>query len=540
MKQLFTTMMLGALLFGGAVNAQRIVDIPNQPSDPVDIVPFVENDTLADGSHDLNTIYQLENGGVYLFQSRLSNPGWPLRLHAKDLENTALKPFILRFPNDDGSFPGNIRPEGDVELVNLWMTWGEGAPGANHSWGIFRVSADSLRISIKDCIMEKDRGGIPQLRANGTKIFIENTIFRSLGNRKILQGNGRGVDGRNFWIDSLVVKNSVFHNLQDRVFRSQGATIPHNYIEYDQNTIFNQMGRHGAFQFGFGAKTVKITNNIIENPTMFGMTPVFNDEQFQVDNDNKFVFTIDGDQNRVDSIGTTFTFDNNNIYWTKDVLDYYATNDTVSQIGIFSQEVARKIGAGIDTAYFSEVLEFSNVPVRLTPYLIDAYADPASTEMFDLIVEPNSAADAFPDVFGDYENLYDFQSFDIGYSTESASFTAATDGGSIGARFGNFGLPVDDVLSMNDGLIETILVYPNPSQGAITFRYQLERMEEVSMTLIDINGREITVLDSGMKASGSHEVQVDLSKYISDYGVYFATFKSSSKSQTMRLVYINQ
>ena len=62
-------------------------------------------------------------------------------------------------------------------------------------------------------------------------------------NRFILEGNGRGIDARNFAFDSLVVRHTVIHNIIDRVFRSQGGTEPHNYIEFDHCTVFNHAGR---------------------------------------------------------------------------------------------------------------------------------------------------------------------------------------------------------------------------------------------------------------------------------------------------------
>lgn len=537
MKQIFTLFILLTLGCCWAANAQRFMPIPNDPSNPVDIVPFIEDDTLADGSHDMNTIYQLENGGVYLFQSRLVNEGWPLRIHATDTSNTALKPFLVRSPDDDGVFRGEMRPEGDFEMINLWVTWGAQTGNANHQWGRLRASADSIRMFVKDCIFEKDRGGMPQIRANGVKLYYENNIVRSAGNRRVQQGNGRGVDARNFAMDTVVVKNTVFHNLQDRVFRSLGATAPHNYIEFDHVTVFNQHGRHGTFSLGFGAKTVKITNSILSNPMMLGMSPIYNEEQTHLDKDNKFVFAIDG-EGRVDSLSTSFTFDNNNIFWTQDVLDFYASNDTVSQVGIFSSEIANALGAGADTTYFSEVLEFNNVPLSILPYVQDVYADPASTEMFDFIVEPSNSADVDTSFIG-YENLYDFTQFDIGYSEESTSFTAASDGGAVGARFGDFGAPQIPT-GIRDEIIQTVLVYPNPSTDRATFRYHLKRTEEIALVLTDLNGRDIAMLDQGVKSAGSHEVTVNLGQYLTNNGIYLARFKSSDQQKVMRLVYIKR
>jgi hypothetical protein len=536
MKQLFTIVILaGLMLSADLLQAQRLFEVPNTPSDPADLYAIIMGDTINGGRVDENTIYQLENGGVYIISNRIVNAGWPLQIHAKDLENTALKPYVTRVPTSAGAWRDVARLEGDLSFKNLWVVFGETGPGQNHDWGRLRTIADGIRLEFIDCVLEKDRGGIPQVRSNNNKLFYENCIIRSLGNRAVWQGNGRATDAREFQIDSLVVKNCVIHNLQDRVFRSLGASGKHNYIEYDHNTVFNQFGRHGMFSFGYGANTIKVTNNIFADPIMFGTTPFTADEQTQTDNTKHFVFTIDANK---DTIKTNFTFDNNNMFWTPEVLAYYSSNDSVSRVDLYSEAILSKIGgqAVADTTYFTEVLEFNSVPTHALQYVKDAYADPASTEMWDYIVEPSNRAgvEGWPQ-----ENLFDFSTLDMGYDIESASYTAATDGGAIGARFGNFGLPPAP-LTTKQALVETFLVYPNPTAEIATFRYHLTKNDNMAITITDIHGKEISVVDSGYRSAGSYEIKVEMGKYISDFGVYFVQFKSSDKSQVMRLVYLNR
>ncbi|MEL6851579.1 MAG: hypothetical protein AAFP92_23860, partial [Bacteroidota bacterium] len=239
------------LLLGLALplSAQRVVDIAasTDPANPTDIFPLIMGDTTSTGAReDSNTIYTLENGQVYITTGRIVNSkGWKLHIEAKDLDNTDLKPVLSRIPNASGSYPDIMRPEGDVVLKNIWIIAGEKGPLEQHDWGKIRLSGANTRVIVSDCIIEKDRGGFLQFRADGIKCYVTNCILRNGGNRMLIQGNGRGIDAREFSLDTLIMKNTVVHNLIDRFFRSQAGKTPHNYIEIDHCTGFNIAGRHG-------------------------------------------------------------------------------------------------------------------------------------------------------------------------------------------------------------------------------------------------------------------------------------------------------
>ena len=428
MNQLYKCSFIAlCLLLCGQINAQRYVLIEDNgdPFVPVDIFPVIMGDTTAMGErNDNNTIYQLANGAVYITSGRLVNSlDWPLHIEAQDLSNTSTKPVITRIPNASGTYPDIMRAEGDVTLKNLWIISGEKGPDEQHDWGKIRIMSPDTRVIVDHCIIEKDRGGFVQMRAAGVKCYITNSILRNGGNRFILQGNGRGIDARNFAMDTLVVRNTVIHNIIDRVFRSQGATEPHNYIEFDHCTVFNQAGRHGAFQLG-RALTVKITNNLLMNPIMLGTSPIYTDEQTQPDNDAHKVFTIDTLYEN-----TSFTFDANNVFYTQDVLDFFASNDTVSRPAVYSDLIAQQLGSSASDTYFEEVVTLTNIPTSILPYVQDLYANPMAEDMFDFVVEDIAVAGT--DL--DNGNLFDFSAFEPCYDPSSTSASSDTKGGAIGA-----------------------------------------------------------------------------------------------------------
>ncbi|MEL6845836.1 MAG: hypothetical protein AAFP02_21730, partial [Bacteroidota bacterium] len=381
-----------------------------------------------------------------------------LQIQAVDLNDTDNKPFLTRIPNATGSYPDIMRPEGDVSLTNLWIVSGEKGPGENHDWGKIRILGDSTTFRVQDCIIEKDRGGMIQLRANHVKCFVDNTSLRNGGNRRLLEGNGRGVDSRNFTFDSLVVTNSIIHNMIDRVFRSQGGTEPHGYIAFDNNTFFNIAGRHGCIQLRW-VESARITNNLMINPMMLGTTPALTDEQNQPDNGAHKIITLD-----TVTASTQLFIANNNVFWTQDVIDVWAMHDSVTRPAILSDLVKQVLGADTTNAFFEEVISLNNVPINITQYVDDLYADPSSTDMFDFVVQDSSVLGTDRDL----GNLFKLSAFDPCYGSVAASASAATHGGAIGYALGCPGLSVPAEYGTNIEEVNytfDLQAAPNPFQG---------------------------------------------------------------------------
>lgn len=510
-----------------SLTAQRVVAIEasDDPNAPTDISTIIMGDTTATGErNDNNTLYTLENGALYIVSRPIVNkPDWTINIQAADLEDTANKPRITRIPNASGDFPNVLWPEGDMTLRNLWIISGEKAAGAQHDWGKIRLLGENSRIVVDNCIIEKDRGGFLQVRANGIRMFVSNSTFRNGGNRRIFQGNGRGIDARNFAFDSLVVTQSVFHNIQDRVFRSQGASSPHNYIEFDRNTVFNQVGRHGCFQFGL-AINVKVTNNLLQNPIMLGTTPFFTDEQTQPDDDAHKVFTIDTLYEN-----TSLEFAANNIYYTQDVLDYFASNDTVSQPAVYSELIANTLGADAASTFYSETVTLEAVPDRILEYVTDLYADITDTEMYDFIVEDASLANT-PLDFG---NLFDFSTFAPCYASDAASATAATDGGAVGASNFCAGLSTS---VFAPGLVPSLglSVTPNPIGEQAVIQYELPVGGPVRVAIHGMTGRQIAVLDRNERSAGVHQLRWNTAGI--PPGLYVIRLQTASGEQSLKAV----
>ena len=511
MKRFFQlTATLFCMLLAVGASGQRIVDIPvsADPTMPTDISPIIMGDTMPTGERmDNNTIYRLANGGVYTTTFRLVNtPDWTLHIEAVDLEATDQinKPVITRTPNAEGAYQPVMHPQGDVTLRNLWIISGETGPGEQHNWGQIRFFGAKSTVIVEDCVIEKDRGGFLQFRADSIKCYVNNCVFRNGGNRFILEGNGRGIDSRQFAMDTLIVQNSVIHNIVDRVFRSLGNVTPHNYIEFNHNTIFNQFGRHGGFVMEQTHNFV-FTNNLWINPNMLGASPRYADEQNNPDNEVNKLFTLDTLVSP-----TNVTISNNNIFWTDDVRAIWAKHDTVTQPPVFSTLIQEAMG---DTtgAYFSEEVALRGVPVRITEYLDDLLSNPQAEDMFDVIVQDVALTGSTRD-FG---NLYDFlgiidgmADFDPCYDMEGTqSATAATDGGAIGARTICGGMLSTSVYDNEVNETLALEVYPNPVRSFSNFNYELKNSGMVRLSIYDLSGRVVEELVNTFQPTGTYNIE---------------------------------
>ncbi|HOT98047.1 MAG TPA: GDSL-type esterase/lipase family protein [bacterium] len=78
--------------------------------------------------------------------------------------------------------------------------------------------------------------------------------------------------------------------------------------------------------------------------------------------------------------------------------------------------------------------------------------------------------------------------------------------------------------------------YPNPFNPVTSIAYTLAHRTQVSLMLFDVNGRQVRVLDSGLRAEGRHEILLNGAGLSS--GVYFYTLSGAGASQTRQMLLI--
>ncbi|HEX2866948.1 MAG TPA: alpha-amylase family glycosyl hydrolase [Ignavibacteriales bacterium] len=76
--------------------------------------------------------------------------------------------------------------------------------------------------------------------------------------------------------------------------------------------------------------------------------------------------------------------------------------------------------------------------------------------------------------------------------------------------------------------------YPNPFNPSTTIRYTIDKSGPVSLKVYDILGKEVEVLDEGIKNAGSYTATFNASRYAS--GIYICRLQSEGRAITMKMM----
>ena len=260
------------------------------------------------------------------------------------------------------------------------------------------------------------------------------------------------------------------------------------------------------------------------NPIMLGTSPIYTDEQTQPDDDAHKVFTVDTLYEN-----TVLEFSANNVFYTQEVLDFFASNDTVSRPAVYSDLIVQKLGGSAEDTYFEEELTLTSIPTSILPYVQDLYANPAAEDMFDFVVEDSLVAGTSLD----NGNLFNFSNFDPCYGSATTSATADDNGGPIGA-VGTCDL-VTSIYEPGIASDVAIRVQPNPITGFATFTYELKQGSPIRFGIYDITGRLIKTLVEDEQIAGEHTINWNPSSKLTK-GFYIARLQTNTGERSLKLI----
>ncbi len=476
---------------------------------------FVDADTLANGDQAHDT-YLLEAGGIYFFSKRNF---WDFDIHfgAYGDTETMGRPFVDRRNATGGSALQDVyRGPASISFDNLDITMGDKGPTAsNYEVALVRGNGEGVTYSWNNCVLRKVRQALARSEGQNEKVFITNCHIYNLGDFEEFQGNGRLVSPRLGPVDSIVIKGNVIHNVLDRLyigFRQSSM----NYFEFTGNTVFNHVGRHGFIQLNNTKESV-IQNNFIQNPSIMGTAPSIADEQINFDNVENFVFSLD---TLVE--GGSITMSNNNIHYTQDVLDHYASFDSVTKPNLYSPTFIDALVGDPADAHFEEVLELNAVPGRgpVIQYAREAVEFKDSVGITNIMVEDSLFAVG---TLYDKGYLFDFDRFDPCFDANSTSANAGRNGGAIGAS-----AFCDELVSTPEVTINPLLkleAFPNPAANELTLTYETTKTGPVSMRIYTTAGQVVRNIINSDVPPGEHQVRYDnLSDLAS--GMYIANVRT--------------
>lgn len=115
------------------------------------------------------------------------------------------------------------------------------------------------------------------------------------------------------------------------------------------------------------------------------------------------------------------------------------------------------------------------------------------------------------------------------------SVKAENGAGLQSAVYTSNGQTVQLALGVNEQNAENnISVYPNPLTSNSTIRYQLAESAEVTISLLDVLGKEIILYQNANVAAGKHEIAFSSSALAS--GIYFIKMRTDKEIKTLKVI----
>ncbi len=492
-----------SLWFGlsGVIFAQRIVNVPQGVGT---LNTAIDGDTLANGDRvDPNTVYVLESGGFYITLGDITNRGYHLTVVAAD--GATEKPKIIPGVDAGGSSSRPFSPRGDLTLRGLYITNEDQLGGLNRR--MIRVRADSVRIVIEDCHLDKSGQSAFRLDTEGVRIFMRNSIMSNIGTTAD-PNNGRGIDDRGNNIDTLIFVGNTFYNVTSRVVRDGGGWIKFAY--FDHNTFVNV----GQYILSFGeAAFVRFTNNQVVNWGFYGISP------------SRILSGFVGVE--IDSIGPELIgmglsqhvdLRNNNFYRDPAVEAVYP--DTVEAVPLFNETAQNFVNeSGVASTFLNEAIAFTNGPAIPTDVIQTFYSDPVNTPPLDTAGEP----------------------FDFAYPNTTQSFTHDLNNGPLGDPVW-FGLTVG-IEDISDGEIPAGYAlrdnYPNPFNPETNIEYAIPQRTLVRISVFNLLGQKIATLVNREQTAGTYKVTwngLTDAGYPAGSGIYFYRLETARFAKTKRML----
>jgi hypothetical protein len=226
----------------------------------------------------------------------------------------------------------------------------------------------------------------------------------------------------------------------------------------------------------------------------------------------------------------------NNIVWGNTSADGNQVNllDTQSDPHFLYCDIqGRKEGFGGSGAgtYYAGIYENN---IDLDPLFKDTASVDDTALVNYTLLNPSHCIGAGSDSAEVLGIWYHATAFDIMGNPRPSPFATRPDIGACESPLGTPGAPIYVEETNSPGRFVLLQNYPNPFNPSTTIKYELPRASQVTLTVYDILGREVSVLVNEKKGVGVHEVKFDGSGLSS--GVYFYRLRDGDFIQTRKLL----
>jgi hypothetical protein len=455
MKKSLILLILIPLCGISLVNAQRVVQVaPGVGS----LNDAIDGDTTAAGARtDLNTIYELQDGGVYKLTRSIENIGKgsdknPYPLHIRAAAGAVTRPFLQPTVPSGGSSDRCFRLRANTTLEGIRAT-NEDDLGTYRDQTL-RISSDNVRLIVRDCFFEKDAQTLVRCDGANPKLYFYGTTVAFMG-RPSSMDNGRFIDPRDSNIDTVVVEDCAIYGITSRFFRNGNGR--YNYVKIDQSTFANSGQR--AFNFA-DINELYFTNNIIMNGAFLGRD--------EIDGD-RAIFELEALPGPDTSI---VRISHNNYFITPDMAAEY-TADPIRTGPLFLDSITNVYNpANLTSTNFIEVINFDNGLASVLPiwteFVLNGYNGTAINAPWTLTGTPHSFV----------------------YSQFNGPVSAA--GGTTGQPVGQGMLKPTSIDRTMDAL--RLKAYPNPAQDVFYIDNQDLRSWK-QIRVFDLTGKVVMKIE---------------------------------------------
>jgi len=543
------------VLFAGSLQAQSdTLEVPaeTEGGDTYvnSLIDFVVADT-NDAGEQLHKVYKLTRGKFYVLDQAvdLRNPVHLVAAEpvADDPEKTPPK-ILSNTTADGGTATGNlINAWADITIKNIWLG-GMSLNGNTRGWGqgnALAVQDSFVTVNIDGVWLDYNGWSAISTSQPHTSWFINDLHARNEQNPGdpwttfLLYFEGANV------LDSLVVRNSTYFQ-SNSFFLFPPPVV--QYMEIDHNAFVN------ILKWPFHETQwldAKITNNIFYNVSALSLTE--NEEEGQDPDWLEFGLinvdtlaanesdTLDAGPYTIPEDQRIFIVRNNVYYWSSEIQDYWANNDSVKAAVWMNSRTQAMFDD--DESYPNFIAEnnwnqdpqFNDFPEldEATQLLADVCVSFREGSMTQW--DWDSDVDTYPEL---YEVMYEYP---LAEDFRSYSGLTGTDGNPVGdldyypedmvgIEIPGSELPAEFALEQN---------YPNPFNPSTTIQYSVNEGGTINLAIYNLLGERVKTLVEGHVTPGQYQVTwsgTDETGSRVASGVYFYKLQRGSNTAIKKMV----
>ncbi len=559
MKKFLKLILSIALFSGSTFFAQDTLLVP----DNIDgdffgaINKTITGDTLANGDR-AHSVYKLERGKIYLLSATLKSTGYHLKIVADKADAINAPPVITAGVKPDGSLAAGgsyiHSGPGDLTLKNIYFNTYRAQPSGTditawsaNAWAIVQCAGEDRTFVFDGCYFEGTNWTTTIHWSPPHKVVVKNCYFRNSGNSAV-RWNGVGINLGNQDVDSVIVTNNTFFNLQSFALQNQSGFG--GYVEFTHNTLVNSIQWQIIWQHQVNAN---FSNNLFYNSNTLGASQSERNLQEPDSLDWGVINIGDLPAFYEDSLGISevdrkVDINNNNWFYSQAITDYWNSIDSIRGEPFLNERVQNFMD---DDIKWPDMNESNNV--NLDPGF--ANTGVAEVGMVDWMTKwwtnHSDTLQAAPNF--QWQDDPDNDRFTVQWPlpenltyTNAALLTASETGTPVGDLYHWFpDIYVGIEKVEGEALPESYSLeqnYPNPFNPETNISYSIHNSTDVNITVFNALGQTVNVLVNQKQNTGNYRVNwngKDNSGNAVSSGVYFYTLKAGDFTSTRKMILLH-